>query len=140
MTVAKVQMQFVIESHSNKMFTKSSFKIYDLTNHSTNESICPLFSYTAVLVGVWLLFEFFLKWTASRIAKPMVEIGRLQTILVSCFFYRVYALLIAFYLILIHKTHIIDCLLMLLFFPSRMLVFSVQVCLINTTMIIKPLQ
>lgn len=52
MTVAIVQMQFVIESHSNKMFTKSSFKIYDLTNHSTNEKICPLFTYTAVLVGV----------------------------------------------------------------------------------------
>lgn len=69
-----------------QMFTKSLFKIYDLTNHSTNESICPLFSYTAVLVGVWLLFDFFLKWTASRIAKPMADMGLLQIILVCSFF------------------------------------------------------
>lgn len=115
MIVAKVQMQFVIESHSNKMFTKSSFKIYDLTNHSTNESICPLFHKQLFQLGFDYCLIFFK--IELLVEQPnMVEIGRLQTILVSCFFYRVYALLIAFYLILIHKTHIIDCLLMWVFF------------------------
>lgn len=58
MIVAMVQnlMQFVIESHLDKMFTKSLFKIDDITNHSKIESICQLFPYTAILVGFLTTF------------------------------------------------------------------------------------
>lgn len=53
MIVAMVQilMQFVIESHLDKMFTKPLFKIDDITNHSKNGSLCQLFPYKAILVG-----------------------------------------------------------------------------------------
>lgn len=53
MIVAMVQilMQFVIESHLDKMFTKPLLKIDDITNHSKNESLCQLFPYKAILVG-----------------------------------------------------------------------------------------
>lgn len=61
MIVAMVQnlMQFVIESHLDKMFTKSLLKIDDITNHSKNESICQLFPYTAILVGFLTTFFIF---------------------------------------------------------------------------------
>lgn len=103
MIVAMVQilMQFVIESHLDKMFTKPLFKIDDITNHSKNESLCQLFPYKAILVGFWPLFSFiFFYLTPRQIDKPLVEICRSQTILVCLgFFYRLYALLIIFLLV-----------------------------------------
>lgn len=90
MIVAMVQilMQFVIESHLDKMFTKPLLKIDDITNHSKNESLCQLFPYKAILVG----FHFFFFYLTPRqidtrqIDKPVVEIFRSQTILVCLVF------------------------------------------------------
>lgn len=95
MIVAMVQnlMQFVIESHLDKMFTKSLLKIDDITNHSKNESICQLFPNTAILVGFWPLFSLFFFCLTPRqidtrqIDKPVVEIFRSQTILVCLVFF-----------------------------------------------------
>lgn len=89
MIVAMVQnlMQFVIESHLDKMFTKSLFKIDDITNHSKIESICQLFPSIAILVGFWPLFHFFFYLTPRQIDKSLVEICRSQTILVCLGFF-----------------------------------------------------
>lgn len=89
MIVSMVQnlMQFVIESHLDKMFTKSLFKIDDITNHSKIESICQLFPYIAILVGFWPLFHFFFYLTPRQIDKSLVEICRSQTILVCLGFF-----------------------------------------------------
>lgn len=89
MIVAMVQnlMQFVIESHLDKMFTKSLFKIDDITNHSKIESICQLFPYIAILVGFLTTFSFFFYLTPRQIDKSLVEICRSQTILVCLVFF-----------------------------------------------------
>lgn len=105
MIVAMVQilMQFVIESHLDKMFTKPLLKIDDITNHSKNESLCQLFPYKAILVGFWPLFSFFFFYLTPRqidtrqIDKP-VEIFRSQTILVCLVFLSIIWFTIHFFL------------------------------------------